>query len=137
MRNGLGCTHLVDAATLTGACVVALGSVNTGTFSNNDAFCAQWLDACAAEGEKMWRMPLDEEYKELLKSPFADLHNIGGRYGGAITAALFLKDFADPLPWVHLDIAGTAYYDDVKPFLAKGPTAVALRSFVRLSSQLT
>ena len=132
----LGCTHLVDAATLTGACVVALGSVNTGAFSNNDAFCAQWLSAAAAEGEKMWRMPLDDDYKELLKSPFADLHNIGGRYGGAITAALFLKEFADPLPWVHLDIAGTAYYEDVKPFLAKGPTAVALRSFVRLSYQL-
>ena len=130
----LGCTHLVDAATLTGACVVALGSVNTGAFSNNDAFCGQWLGAAAHEGEKMWRMPLDEEYKELLKSPFADLHNIGGRSGGAITAALFLKEFADPLPWIHLDIAGTAYVEENKLFLAKGPTALPLRSFVRLTT---
>jgi len=132
----LGCTHLVDAATLTGACVVALGSIYTGTFSNNDDLCKTWLHAAALEGEKMWRLPLDEEYKELLKSPFADLHNIGGRYGGAITAAIFLKEFADPLPWVHLDIAGTAYVEEVKPYLAKGPTAVALRSFVRLSTEL-
>ena len=133
----LGCTHLVDAATLTGACVVALGVVNTGAFSNNDKFCGQWMSATAAEGEKMWRMPLDDEYKELLKSPFADLHNIGGRYGGAITAALFLKEFADPLPWIHLDIAGTAYHEENKPFLAKGPTAVPLRSFVRLTTTMS
>jgi len=132
----IGCTHLVDAATLTGACVVALGAVNTGCFSNNDAFCAAWMAATAAEGEKMWRMPLDDEYKELLKSPFADLHNIGGRYGGAITAALFLKEFADPLPWIHLDIAGTAYVEDSKPFLAKGPTTIPLLSFVRLATSI-
>jgi leucyl aminopeptidase len=129
----IGCTHLVDAATLTGAIVVALGTINTGVFSNNDEFAARWMTAAAAEGEKMWRMPLDDEYKELLKSPVADLHNIGGRYGGAITAAVFLKEFADPTPWVHLDIAGTAWYDDAKPFLAKGPTGTPVRSFVRLA----
>jgi leucyl aminopeptidase len=129
----LGCTHLVDAATLTGAVVVALGTVNTGVFSNNEDFAARWMNASAGEGEKMWRMPLDEEYKELLKSTVADLHNIGGRYGGAITAAIFLKEFADPAPWIHLDIAGTAWYDDVKPFLAKGPTGTPVRSFVRLA----
>ena len=132
----IGCTHLVDAATLTGACVVALGAINTGTFSNDDAFCAQWMAASAEEGEKMWRLPLDDEYKELLKSPFADLHNIGGRFAGAITAALFLKEFADPLPWIHLDIAGTASVDENKPYLAKGPTAIPLLSFVRLAFQL-
>ncbi len=130
----IGCTHLVDAATLTGACVVALGSVNTGAFSSDDAFFGQFQAAAAAEGEKMWRMPLDDEYRELLKSPFADLHNIGGRYGGAITAALFLKEFADPLPWIHLDIAGTAYIEENKPFMAKGPTALPLRTFVRLTT---
>jgi leucyl aminopeptidase len=129
----LGCTHLVDAATLTGAVVVALGTVNTGVFSNNEEFALRWMNASATEGEKMWRMPLDEEYKELLKSNVADLHNIGGRYGGAITAAIFLKEFADPAPWVHLDIAGTAWYDDAKPFLAKGPTGTPVRSFVRLA----
>ncbi len=133
----IGCTHLVDAATLTGACVVALGSVNTGTFASDDAFFGQWQAASTAEGEKMWRMPLDDEYKELLKSPFADLHNIGGRYGGAITAALFLKEFADPLPWIHLDIAGTAYIEENKSFMAKGPTALPLRSFVRLATLIS
>ncbi len=129
----LGCTHLVDAATLTGAIVVALGSINTGVFSNSEEFAARWMASTAAEGEKMWRMPLDDEYKELLKSTVADLHNIGGRWGGAITAAVFLKEFADPAPWIHLDIAGTAWYDDAKPFLAKGPTGTPLRSFVRLA----
>ena len=129
----LGCTHLVDAATLTGAVVVALGHVNTGVFGNDEAFTARWMQAAKAEGEKMWELPLDEEYKELLKSAFADLHNIGGRYGGAITAATFLKDFADPLPWVHLDIAGTAWLDDPKPYMAKGPTGVPVRSLVRLA----
>jgi len=133
----IGCTHLVDAATLTGACVVALGAVNTGAFSSEDAFFAKWQAAALAEGEKMWRMPLDDEYKELLKSPFADLHNIGGRYGGAITAALFLKEFADPLPWIHLDIAGTAYIEENKPFMAKGPTALPLRTFVRLTTLIS
>jgi leucyl aminopeptidase len=89
----LGCTHLVDAATLTGAIVVALGHVNTGVFSNNDALADRVLSAARSEGEKMWRMPLDDEYKDLLKSTFADLANIGGRWGGAISAAWFLKEF--------------------------------------------
>lgn len=129
----IGCTHLVDAATLTGAVVVALGTINTGVFSNNEELAGRWMSAGATEGEKMWRMPLDDDYKELLKSNVADLHNIGGRYGGAITAAVFLKEFADPAPWVHLDIAGTAWLDDAKPFLAKGPTGTPLRSFVRLA----
>ena len=129
----LGCTHLIDAATLTGAVVVALGHVNTGVFGNDENFVKRWMAAAAVEGEKMWQLPLDEEYKELLKSNFADLHNIGGRYGGAITAATFLKEFADPLPWVHLDIAGTAWLDDAKPYLAKGPTGTPVRGFVRLA----
>ncbi len=129
----LGCTHLVDAATLTGAIVVALGHINVGVFSNEEGFRQRLLDSARAEGEKMWPMPLDEEYKELLKSPFADLPNIGTRWGGAITAAMFLKEFADPTPWIHLDIAGTAWNDDLKPFLAKGPTGVAMRTFVNLA----
>lgn len=133
----LGCTHLVDAATLTGAVVVALGTVNTGVFSNDEDFALRWMNACSEEGEKMWRMPLDEEYKDLLKSTVADLHNIGGRYGGAITAAIFLREFADPLPWIHLDIAGTAWLDEAKPFLAKGPTGAPLRSFVRIALNWT
>ncbi len=129
----LGCTHLVDAATLTGAIVVALGTINVGAFTNNEAFLQKLLAAAKAEGEKTWHMPMDEEYKELLKSSFADLHNIGGRAGGSITAAWFIRDFVDDTPWVHLDIAGTAWLDDAKPYMAKGATGVGLRTFVRLA----
>ncbi|HXP88658.1 MAG TPA: leucyl aminopeptidase [Bryobacteraceae bacterium] len=129
----LGCTHLVDAATLTGAIVVALGYVNVGAFTNNDALLGRVLGAAKQEGEKMWHMPLDEDYKELLKSPFADLANIGGRWGGAISAAWFLREFVDDTPWVHLDIAGTAWLEENKPFMAKGPTGVCVRTFVNLA----
>jgi leucyl aminopeptidase len=129
----LGCTHLVDAATLTGAIVVALGNVNVGAFTNNEAFLNKLLAAAKAEGEKTWQMPMDEEYKELLKSSFADLHNIGGRSGGSISAAWFIRDFVGETPWVHLDIAGTAWLDDAKPYMAKGATGVGLRTFVRLA----
>jgi leucyl aminopeptidase len=129
----LGCTHLVDAATLTGAIVVALGHVNIGAFTNNEDFLARVMSAAKTEGEKMWHMPLDEDYKELLKSAFADLANIGGRWGGAISAAWFLREFVDDIPWVHLDIAGTAWLDDAKPFMAKGPTGVCVRTFVQLA----
>ena len=130
----LGCTHLVDAATLTGAIVVALGHIRVGLFASDDGLRDRVMGAAAAEGEKMWQMPLDEDYKDYLKSAFADLPNIGGRWGGAITAATFLKEFADGTPWVHLDIAGTAWLDDAKPHMAKGPTGVGVRTFVRLAT---
>jgi leucyl aminopeptidase len=130
-----GCTHLVDAATLTGAIVVALGHLNVGLFANDDGMRDRVLQAAKAEGERMWPMPLDEDYKEYLKSAFADLGNIGGRWGGAITAAMFLKEFAEETPWVHLDIAGTAWLDDAKPFLAKGPTGLPVRTLVRLATE--
>lgn len=129
----LGCTHIIDAATLTGAIVVALGYVNVGAFTNNQSFLDRVLAASKQEGEKMWQMPLDDEYKDLLKSPFADLANIGGRWGGAISAAWFLKEFAGDTPWVHLDIAGTAWLEETKTFLAKGPTGVPVRTFVKLA----
>lgn len=129
----LGCTHLVDAATLTGSIVIALGHVNIGAFTNNQAFLDKLMSAAKAEGEKMWQMPIDEEYKEALKSDFADLHNIGGRPGGSVTAAMFLKDFVNDLPWVHLDIAGTAWLDDAKPYMAKGASGSGVRTFVRLA----
>src|ERR687891_174131 len=119
-----GCTHMVDAATLTGAIVVALGHVHVGAFGSDDAFLDRVIQAARAEGEKMWPMPLDDDYKDYLKSAFADIPNVGGRWGGAITAAMFLKEFADETPWVHLDIAGTARMDDEKPYLAKGPTCL-------------
>jgi leucyl aminopeptidase len=130
-----GCTHLVDAATLTGAIVVALGHLNVGLFANDDAMRDRVLAAAKAEGERMWAMPLEDDYKDYLKSAFADLANVGGRWGGAVTAAMFLKEFAEETPWVHLDIAGTAYLDDAKPFLAKGPTGVPVRTIVRLATE--
>ena len=129
----LGCTHLVDAATLTGSVVVALGHTNIGAFTNNEEFQSKVLAAAKAEGEKMWPLPMDDDYRELLKTPFADIANIGGRAAGSITAAWFLKEFTDDKPWVHLDIAGTAWLDDAKPWMAKGPTGVAVRSFVHLA----
>jgi leucyl aminopeptidase len=129
----LGCTHLVDAATLTGAIVVALGHIYTGVFTNLESFGDKFLLAAKRQGEKMWPMPLDDDFKELLKSPFADIGNIGGRWGGAITAALFLKEFAEDTPWIHLDIAGTASYDDGKPFAAKGASGVGVRTLVDLA----
>jgi leucyl aminopeptidase len=132
-RN-LGCTHVVDVATLTGAIVVALGSVYTGLFPSEDAFGSRVGSAAEAAGEKMWRMPVDDEYKEALKSTYADLPNIGNRTGGAITAAMFLKEFTGDAPWVHLDIAGTAWLDDAKPFLAKGPSGVTVRTLVLLAA---
>jgi leucyl aminopeptidase len=127
----LGCTHLVDAATLTGAVVVALGSANAGVFSNDDALYERFHQANEKAGEKMWRLPLDDEYKENIKSSIADMVNSGGRWGGAINAAMFLKEFAEETPWIHLDIAGTAWTEEQKPWIAKGPSGVALRSLVQ------
>jgi len=128
-----GCTHLVDAATLTGAIVVALGHLNVGLFANDDAMRDRVLAAAKAAGDRMWAMPLEDDYKEYLKSAFADMSNVGGRSGGAITAAMFLKEFAEETPWVHLDIAGTAWLDDSKPYLAKGPTGVPVRTLTQLA----
>ncbi len=129
----LGCTHLVDAATLTGAIVVALGHASSGVFSNDDQLLARWMAAAKEGGEKMWHMPLDEEYRDQLKTVYADIQNIGGRWGGACSAAMFLKEFAGDTPWVHVDVAGTAWLDDAKPFLAKGPTGIPVGSFVNLA----
>jgi len=126
----LGCTHLVDAATLTGACVVALGMVNAGVFANDEEIFQRFSRALERSGEKMWRLPLDEEYKEQIRSSIADIMNTGGRWGGAVTAAMFLKEFAEETPWIHLDIAGTAWMDDNKAWIAKGPSGIAVRSLV-------
>jgi leucyl aminopeptidase len=131
--NRNGATHIVDAATLTGAIGVALGHHNMGAFTNNESFLAKFMAAARAAGEKAWQLPMDEEYKDYLKSAYADLPNIGGRHGGSITAAWFLREFADPTPWVHLDIAATAWLDDGKAWLSKGPSGVGVRSFVQLA----
>ena len=127
----LGATHLIDAATLTGACVVALGRLNAGLFSNDDATCQRFQSAAERTGESFWRLPCTDEYRELIKSQIADIQNTGvDRWGGAITAAMFLKEFAADTPWVHLDIAGQAWIDDVRPYIAKGPSGVAVRSIL-------
>jgi leucyl aminopeptidase len=131
-----GVTHIIDAATLTGAITIALGAVNIGAFTNNEAWQSGVLAAAKDAGEKMWPLPMDDDYKDLLKSAFADMPNIGSRGAGSITAALFLKEWAEETPWVHLDIAGTAWIDEPKPHLAKGPTGVALRTFVALAQRL-
>jgi leucyl aminopeptidase len=126
----LGATHLVDAATLTGAVVVALGYANAGVFANDDAIYERFHKANEEAGEKMWRLPLDDEYKDQIRSTIADIMNTGGRWGGAINAAMFLQEFAEDTPWIHLDIAGTAWVEEQKPWIAKGPSGIALRSLV-------
>jgi len=126
----LGATHLIDAATLTAAVGIALGQVNAGVFSNDDATYDKFNTALATSGEKFWRLPLGDEYAEMIKSDIGDIKNTGGRYGGAITAAEFLKVFAEDTPWLHLDIAGLAWIDENKPWIAKGPSGVAVRSIV-------
>jgi leucyl aminopeptidase len=124
----LGATHLIDAATLTGACVVALGTINGGVFSNDDSTFEKFNAALSTSGEKFWRLPVSDEYAEMIKSDIGDIKNTGGRHGGAITAAEFLRAFAEDTPWIHLDIAGMAWIEDSRPYIAKGPSGVAVRS---------
>lgn len=125
----LGASRLINAATLTGAIGVALGQLNVGVFSNDDAATQQLLDGLATSGEKMWRMPCTDDYRDQIKSAIADIQNTGNsRYGGSITAAMFLKEFVGDTPWIHLDIAGTAWIDTDKPWQSKGPSGVAVRS---------
>jgi leucyl aminopeptidase len=131
-----GATHLVDAATLTGACVVALGSVYSGAFSNNQEFLDRVLAAGREAGERIWPMPTDKDYDELIKSEVAEIKNTGGRKGGAITAAKFLQHFVGEAPWVHLDIAGTAQADKESGYQPKGATGVMTRTFIQLAWDL-
>jgi leucyl aminopeptidase len=133
----LGCTHLVDAATLTGAVVVALSTINVGVFGNQDDFTRRLLDCARAAGERMWHMPVDDDYADMMKSQIADLQNISsGDGGGASTAAGFLREFVDDKPWIHLDIAGTAWLDDTKPWMPKGASGTAIRTLVDFTSKL-
>src|SRR5688572_3495371 len=129
----LGATHLVDVATLTGACVVALGKTTSGLFGTPST----WVDAVHAAsevaGDRSWPMPVFDDYFEQLKSEIADFTNTGGRAGGAITGALFIKEFAGGLPWVHMDIAGTAWAEETKPYQPKGATGVAVRTLAELA----
>ena len=114
----------------TGACVVALGKVFAGVFSNDDETYGKFSAALESSGEKFWRLPLDGDYVEMIRSEIGDIKNSGGRYGGASTAAEFLHTFAEDTPWIHLDIAGAAWSEETKPFMAKGPSGIAVRSII-------
>jgi leucyl aminopeptidase len=129
----LGATHLVDIATLTGACVVALGKSTTGLFGSPAGWVEAVRRASVRAGDRSWPMPVFDDYKDQLKSEIADFTNTGGRPAGAITAALFLKEFVGDLPWVHMDIAGTAWAEEPKPYQPKGATGVGVRTLVELA----
>lgn len=121
-------SEIIDVATLTGGMVVALGFDVTGIFSNNDEMCDKLGRSGEEFGEKFWRMPIFDEYKELLKSDIADLKNSGGRWGSAISAAKFIEEFVEDIPWVHIDIAGTAFVPKAKDYYGKGATGKVVRS---------
>jgi leucyl aminopeptidase len=129
----LGATHLVDVATLTGAVVVALGKVASGIFGTPDEWVERVRGVANRAGDRAWRLPLFDDYKDQIRSDIADLLNTGGRNAGSITAAMFLKEFTGDLPWVHLDIAGTAWAEEAKPYLPKGPSGVAVRTLANLA----
>ena len=132
----LGAKSIVDVATLTGACRVALGDVYSGAFSNNQELVDKVIAAGGEAGELIWQMPMHEQYKEQNKSDVADIKNVGGKYGGAITAAQFLAEFAGDIPWVHLDIAGTSMSEKERTYLVKGATGVPVRTLVNLALSL-
>jgi leucyl aminopeptidase len=128
-----GATHLVDVATLTGACQIALGKTTSGLMGRPAAWVEHVRDVADRAGDRSWILPLFEDYRDQLRSEIADLANVGGRPAGAITAGMFLREFAGDLPWAHMDIAGTAWQDEAKPFAPKGPTGVAVRTLAELA----
>jgi leucyl aminopeptidase len=128
----LGATQVIDMATLTGAVSIALGDVNAAILGTDQELIDEVIASGREVGEKFWQLPLDKEYSKQIKSDIADIKNVGGRKGGTITAAAFLKEFADGLSWAHLDIAGTAWGDDAKPYRAKGPTGIAVRTLINI-----
>jgi leucyl aminopeptidase len=129
--------YIIDVATLTGSCVVALGDICTGVFGNNQELVDKIIAAGNEAGELMWQMPMFDEYKELNKSDVADIKNTGGRWGGAITAAKFLAEFVGSTPWVHLDIAGTSSIEKERGYSIKGATGVPVRTLVNVILSLT
>jgi len=128
----LGATKIIDMATLTGAVSVALGDVNAAVLGTDQELIDEIISAGREVGEKFWQLPLDKEYSKQIKSDIADIKNVGGRKAGTITAAAFLKEFADGIAWAHLDIAGTAWGDEAKPYRSKGPTGIAVRTLLRI-----
>lgn len=128
----LGAKRILDMATLTGAVSIALGDVNTAILGTDQELIDEVIAAGREVGEKYWQLPLDKEYTKQIKSDIADIKNVGGRKAGTITAAAFLKEFAEGVSWAHLDIAGTAWGDEAKPYRAKGPTGVAVRTLIQI-----
>lgn len=131
----LGANRIIDLATLTGAVVIALGDVTTGAMTNNDEFLSEFLACAGTTGEKVWQLPTFDEYKEQIKSSVADVANIGGRGAGSITAGLFIGTFVEDTPWIHLDIAGTAYLKKETDLGPKGATGVMVRTLVEFTTQ--
>ena len=132
----LGATKIIDAATLTGACVVALGHAASGVMSNDETFVERFLKTVADVGERYWRLPLYPDYEQQIKSDIADIKNSSGRPAGAETAGTFLQNFVGDTPWIHLDVAGTAYLDSESSYMAKGPTGTPVRAFVTIVEAL-
>ncbi len=128
--SGLKPAQIIDLATLTGACLVALGPHTVGLFSNDDKLADSLLSSAESTGESFWRLPLNEMLSDQLKSDLADTKNTGERYGGAITAALFLKEFVNGVPWAHLDIAGPAMNSSDSGYLTKGGSGVGVATLV-------
>jgi leucyl aminopeptidase len=128
-----GATHVVDVATLTGACVVALGEVRAGVMGSDQGLVDDLIEAGERCGERLWQMPVDKAYDELIRSDIADVKNTGNRTAGAITAAMFLRSFTRSLPWAHIDIAGTAWLEKEKPYMAKGATGFGVRTLANLA----
>jgi leucyl aminopeptidase len=126
---------MIDLATLTGAIIISLGHEHAGMFSNNDELAQRLEAAGKSTGEKVWRMPLGEEYDKLIKSDIADMKNVGGRPGGSITAAQLLQRFVNNKPWAHLDIAGTAWATKDSALVPKGATAFGVRLLDRLVAE--
>ena len=124
----LGATEVIDLATLTGAVSIALGTVNAAILGTDDALVARIVEAGRAAGERLWRLPLDPEFREMVKSDIADLKNSTGRPAATITAAHFLREFAEETPWAHLDIAGVAWQSEKRAHSSKGPTGFGVRT---------
>jgi len=133
----LGATRVVDLATLTGAVSIALGDVHAAILGTDQELIDEVINSGKEVGEKFWQLPLDPEYSRQIKSDIADIKNVGGRKAGTITAAAFLKEFTDGLSWAHLDIAGTAWSEESKPYRAKGPTGIAVRTLINMVDRAT
>jgi leucyl aminopeptidase len=128
----LGASQIIDIATLTGACVVALGRVNGGMMGTDQKTIDRLRGNCKITGEGLWQLPLDDAYRKAIRSEIADMKNVGDRWAGAITAAKFLQEFVEETPWVHLDIAGMDLDNDGRPFACKGGTGFGVRTLVQL-----